>query len=126
MKKEVPKSLRNWFVFHFIIDYLFGIPLLLFPSWTFLLFNLNPELFSGRLLGAGLIGTGGVSLIAYHKSKEIYQTLLNFKLIWSLAAIIGISISIFQEPIKSKYFLLGIFIFFFLLWLYYKKRIQSF
>lgn len=35
--KKVPKSLKNWFIVHFIIDYIFGIPLLIFPV-TFLSF----------------------------------------------------------------------------------------
>ena len=121
---KVPKSLQNWFIIHFILDFLFGIPLLLFPKLTLNLFSLQTtETLTARLVGAALLSIGGISLLAHKKSKEVYDTLLSLKLIWSGAAIIGISISIIQGAPKTVYFFLIIFIFFFLLWSWYQKKI---
>tara|TARA_Y100000034_G_C6660411_1_gene289488 strand:- start:227 stop:598 length:372 start_codon:yes stop_codon:yes gene_type:complete len=122
--KKIPKSLRVWFIIHFVADYLFGIPLLLFPVWTLNLFGFTAvETVTARLFGAALLGIGGVSLLTHKKGKESYDTLLSLKLIWSLAAIIGLIISIIQGSPKATWLILLTFIIFNGIWLYYKKTI---
>jgi hypothetical protein len=121
--KKVSKSLQRWFIVHFILDYLFGVPLLLFPSWTLGLFGfLGIELLTARLVGAALLGIGGISLIAHNKSKEVYKTLLTLKLIWSGTAIIAILITIVEGAPVLTWLFLAIFVFFFLLWAYYLHK----
>jgi hypothetical protein len=56
----VPASLRFWFVVHFAADIIFAIPLIFFPGkfvglWGFE----SAEIFTARLTGAALAGTGG-------------------------------------------------------------------
>ncbi len=57
--KEVPNSLRTWFVIHFIADMLFGIPLLFFPEFVLPLLGWGVvDPISTRVVGAALMGIG--------------------------------------------------------------------
>jgi hypothetical protein len=124
--KEVPNSLRIWFCIHFLLDYLFGIPLLFFPEQFFGLFSLPVfDTFSARLVGAALLGIGGVSLLNNKSSFETYNSLLNLKIIWSVSAIIGILISIVQGFSRIAWLFLFVFLIFSLIWIYYKLRINN-
>jgi len=122
----IPKSLRIWFVIHFIADYLFGLPLLLAPVWTLTLFgweNVDPA--TTRLVGAALLGIGGESLLGRKAGRETFQAMLNLKIIWSLSAIFGISISILQgAPVLSWVFLV-IFTLFSGIWIYYRWQLRG-
>src|SRR3989344_8427676 len=124
--KEVPKYLKIWFLIHFIIDYLFAIPLLLFPV-TFLKFLgwTTIDTLLARLISAALIGIGGVSLLENKSSLESYNSLLTLKILFSTTAIIGIVISITEgNKIKFVWLLLTIFVLFSVLWIYYKIKIS--
>lgn len=123
MKKELPPSLRTWFVIHFALDYIVGIPLLLFPNWALGLFGFQESVLTARLVGAALLGIGGVSLVAHKKDKKVYSTLLSLKLIWSGAAIVGILLSILEGTPKVAWVFLAVFVFFFLLWGYYERKL---
>ena len=122
---KVPPSLRVWFFFHFLVDIIFGMPLLLFPKWTFSLFGLPPELFAGRLIGAALLGIGGVSLLVRKEGREVYRALLKLKMLWSGSAILGLLLSISQGAPPITLAFLGIFVFFFSLWGYYFQQVTS-
>ena len=51
----VPRSLRFWFVTHFVVDFIFAIPLLIAPVWFLTTFGFeNPDPFTARLVGAAL------------------------------------------------------------------------
>ncbi|MBI2671424.1 hypothetical protein HYX16_00660 [Candidatus Woesearchaeota archaeon] len=125
--KEVPNSLKIWFLIHFVIDYLFAIPLTFFPNsflkilgWTIV------DNLSARLVGAALIGIGGISLLENKSSLDIYNSLLTLKILWSLAAIIGITISISEGTApKIIWSILIIFIMFSILWIYYKIKLKQ-
>jgi hypothetical protein len=122
----VPKSLKTWFTIHFFIDYVFGIPLLFVPAWTLGLFGFDLTVggvLTARLVGAALIGIGGISLL-HKKSKDVYQTLLDLKLIWSSAAILGILITLIQTGEKILWLFLGLFMGFFLLWGWYRTKVH--
>src|SRR3989344_381070 len=115
-------SLKTWFIIHFIVDYLFGIPLLFAPQWTLTLFGFQTaELLTPRLVGAALIGIGGISLIARNESKEVYRSLLLLKILWSISAIIAIVLTLTEEAPASAWVILTIFVFFSGLWCYYWK-----
>ncbi len=120
---SVPASLRVWFVIHFIIDFIFGIPLLFFPA-QILRFAGWPaiDVFSARLVGAALLGIGGISLLARNAERETYRNLLGLKIIWSVSAIVGIILSLPGYPLFG-WLALILFAVFSIIWIYYRLRI---
>ncbi len=121
----VPKSLRTWFVIHFIADYLFAIPLLIAPNWFLGLFgwpSFDP--FSARLVGAALIGIGGASWTERNASAEAFHSMLNLKLLWASAAIIGMTVTMLGDgyPLIG-WGIVAIFVAFFFIWLYYRLQL---
>lgn len=124
--KTIPNSLRTWFKIHFLIDFLFGIPLIFAPYWTLNLFGFTTiDPFTTRLVGAALIGIGGVSLLANKEGLESYNTLLSLKIIWSLAAILAIIITIIEGAPQATWLFLILFAVFSAIWIYYKIIINS-
>ena len=123
----VSKSLRTWFVIHFIADYLFGIPLLIAPVWLLSLFGWQSfDPFTARLVGAALIGIGGVSLLERNASADAFRAMLNMKLLWASVAIIGMTITM----LGGGYPLIGwgivvIFVVFFFIWLYFRIQLKE-
>lgn len=116
MAKSVPISLRRWFLIHFVVDMIFGIPLLLYPQFVADLLGIGlVEPVTARLVGAALLGIGGASFFAHKKGREVYDSLLNLKIIWSVSAIIALLIS---RPILWP--IVVIFGVFSLVWIYYK------
>ena len=127
MPAKVPQSLRNWFLIHFIVDFLLGIPLFINPSFVLQLFGLPgtpAESILARILGAGLFGIGGVSFFSYKKSRESFDILLTMKIIWSLAAILALLISLYLGAPKSLWILVAAFAIFSVVWIFYKKKIK--
>lgn len=121
-----PKSLRFWFKVHFAADMIFGLPLLFFPQKTLGFFNFQSELdLTARLVGAALIGIGGVSLLANDKGMESYQTLLSLKIIWSQAALLAILLSILNGAPKEAWIFFIIFAAFSALWITYKIKLHD-
>lgn len=123
----IPTGLRHWFITHFVIDMIFAIPLILFPTW--LLSTLGFEttnLLLARLVGAALVGIGGTSLIMHKKDISAYVTMLQLKLLWSGTAIIAIILSLRDENVITLWFLLAIFVIFSLIWGYYFKLLTNF
>jgi len=122
----VPAGLRRWFVVHFVIDLLFGVPLLLFPEPLLTLLRWPAiDVFSARLVGAALLGIGSISFLARDASRESYQHLLTLKIIWSASAIIAILLSMMSggyPPIGWA--MLALFAAFFCVWTTYRVRLQ--
>lgn len=118
---KVPKSLRIWFVIHFVIDLIFAIPLIIFPTkfLTFLGWT-TIDNFSARLVGAALLGIGGISLLKNKAGLETYHALLTLKIIWSLTALLGILLTMLEKPTKIGWLIYGIFAIFSLVWINYK------
>ena len=120
----VPSSLKIWFIIHFAADYVFGIPLLFAPKWTLDVFGFQAaELLTARLVGAALIGIGGISFFAREKSADVYRSLLLLKILWSFAAIIGIVLTLIEGAPKTTFIFLMIFALFSGLWLHYWKAL---
>jgi hypothetical protein len=118
----VPRSLRFWFVVHFVVDFIFAIPLLIAPVWFLTTFGFeNPDPFTARLVGAALLGIGGESLLGWESSIDAFRAMLNLKIIWSLAAIGGIMLTLITSdgPLMA-YVILLIFAGFSGLWMYYR------
>ncbi len=124
-KNNIPVSLRFWFVIHFVVDIIFAVPLIFFPV-VFLKFFGFQEIgpFTARLVGAALVGIGGASFLLKDKSRETYQGMLTLKILWSGAAIVGISLSIAEGGPVSQWLFLLIFVSFSGLWIFYKVLIS--
>ena len=121
----VPKSLRTWFVIHFVLDFIFAVPLILAPraflgllGWT----SIDPV--AARLVGAALIGIGGESYLGRNASLETYRGMLNLKILWSASAFFGLLFTLLSEgqPVMAWAFV-AIFGGFCCLWSYYRVRL---
>jgi len=126
MMKEVPNSLRTWFVIHFYVDMIIGIPLLLFPElimpslgWS----SIDP--ISSRVVGAALMGIGIESYLGRNAGIEVFRAMLNLKVIWSSSAILGIGLGIWQGGVRAGWLFLGIFVIFWFIWIYYWKGLRT-
>lgn len=123
--KKIPKSLKTWFIIHFIVDLIFAIPLLFFPEWILGIFGLPIiQTVMARLVGAALIGIGGVSFWIRNEGVEVYKALLKLKLLWSSSAILGIGLSLFAGESQLLWIVLIIFAAFFGLWGWYLNKIK--
>ncbi|MEK6939801.1 MAG: hypothetical protein AABX31_03670 [Nanoarchaeota archaeon] len=123
--KQVPSSLRTWFIIHFIVDYLFAIPLFIAPTWFLTFFGFTVvESVTARLVAAALFGIGGISLLSRNESVDAYKSLLKLKIIWSVSAIAGLIISIEQGSPASLWFVILIFTLFCGLWAYYLRKLK--
>jgi len=123
--KEVPNSLRTWFVIHFAVDMLTGIPLLFFPELVMPLLGwdiIDP--IASRVVGAALMGIGIESYLGRNANIDVFRAMLNLKVIWSSSAILGISLGIWQGGAKAGWLFLGIFVIFWLVWVYYWRKLR--
>ena len=120
---KVPQSLRTGFIIHFIVDFIFGIPLLLFPAETLHLFGFQTsELLTARLVGAALLGIGGVSFLVRDETEAVFRSLLKLKVIWSLSAIAGIVLTLYEGAPAFTWIILVIFVVFSGVWGYFLVR----
>jgi hypothetical protein len=122
----VPTSLRRWFVFHFVADLIFAIPLIAAPvatlralGWTVV----DPV--APRLVGAALAGIGIESLLGRNDSVDAFRTMLRLKCIWSGVAVLGLGLSIVQGAPPVTWALLAIFVGFAVVWNYYRMRLRA-
>ncbi len=124
--REVPQSLRIWFVIHYLVDMVFAIPLIFFTAKLLTSLSFGTEnLILARLVGAALIGIWGTSFIMYKKSIEAYRTMLTLKLVWSGSAILAITISLLEAQLGILWLSLLIFIVFFSIWAYYLFKLKG-
>ena len=108
---SIPKSLRIWFLIHFIVDIIFAIPLIFFPERFLALFGiLAVETVTPRLVGAALVGIGGASFFVRNKSKESYDIMLTLKILWSSAAILALLVSSYVGAPKAIWYITGTFV----------------
>ncbi|MBT6022992.1 hypothetical protein HOH11_00090 [Candidatus Woesearchaeota archaeon] len=112
----IPKSLRQWFLLHFIVDILFAAALIFYPQQLLDLIGLQGNVLSLRIIGAALIAIGGTSLLMHKGGKKEYGVMLNLKLLWSISAVL---VLLFSTPLLWP--IIGIFLIFISAWVYYKK-----
>ena len=125
--KAVPKALSIWFIVHFVADIVFAIPLLLFPvkflgilGWH----SIDP--FAARIVAAALFGIGIESWLGRNAGVETFKNMLNLKIIWSGATIIGVLLSIIQSSYSTRiaeWLLLLVFLVFNIIWVYWRVRV---
>src|SRR3989338_3000789 len=95
--KQVPSSLRTWFAIHFVIDYLFAIPLFIAPAWLLSFFGFTVvDPVTGLLVAAALFAVCCISLLSRTESAGTYKALLKLKIIWSVSAVAGLLLSLWQ------------------------------
>lgn len=123
----VPNSLRTWFVIHFIIDIAIAIPLMFAPVFLLKQFGWETvDPVTARLVAAALFGIGIESYLGRNAGIEAYQGMLNLKIIWSLAAVIGLCLSLFQgstQALAVIWALVLVFAGFNLVWAYWRKQL---
>ncbi len=126
---RVPRSLRTWFVVHFAVDMIVGIPLFLAPVTVLghLGWDRVDPVFT-RLFAAALLGIGLESLLGRNAGPEAYKGMLNLKIVWSLSAALGIGLSmteaaIYRHPLAWSG--LVVFVFFHALWVYWRIVLQK-
>jgi hypothetical protein len=117
----VPRSLRVWFVIHFVADVIFAVPLFVAPHATLALFGwrtVDPA--ASRLVAAALFGIGIQSLLARNEGPQAFRALLGLKVIWSGTATLGLAWTQFQGGPLGGWIFVGIFACFHLVWTHYR------
>ena len=124
--ETVPKGLRTWFVIHFVVDVLVGIPLLFFPRWLLPLLEWNTyDPITTRLVGAALMGIGVESLLGRNASVATFRAMLNLKVIWASSALVAIGIGIIEGAAATAWLFLAIFFVFWCVWVYYRMALRT-
>ena len=127
-EKGVPAALRAWFVIHFVADVVFAIPLMLWPEATLRLFGWQTiDPIATRVVAAALFGIGIESYLGRDAGTQAYRGMLNLKIIWSLAVILGAGYSLLQGAQGSPplgWALVGVFAFFNVVWVYWRWRLH--
>jgi hypothetical protein len=123
---EVPITLRRWFVAHSVVEVVLGLPLLLCPGlllhalgWT------TVDGASTRLVGAALLAIGAQSYFGRNGDLRSCASLLNLKLVWSYAAILGLLLSIGEGAPSAVWAVLSAFIAFAGVWTHYRIRFKQ-
>lgn len=123
---EVPRSLRLWFVVHFAVDLLLAVPLLVAPGWLLgVLGFAQADPASPRVVGAALFGIGVQSLIGRNDGPEVFRAMLNLKILWSAAAIVGLLAAVGQGAPPATWAFLATFTAFFGVWVHYRIRFKQ-
>lgn len=122
----VPRNLRIWFVVHFYADVLAAVPLFLAPrtvlgwlGWS----AVDP--LATRLVAAALFGIGIESYLGRNAGLETFRSMLNLKVIWSSAAVVGVVWSQFQGGPVAGWGVLGIFAVFNAAWVTFRVRLAQ-
>ena len=79
-----------------------------------------------QLLGAALFGIGIESFLGRNATARTYQNMLNLKIIWSGAVILGMIITFIEQPDEFAFIhwvVLSVFVIFHLLWVVWRIRI---
>jgi hypothetical protein len=125
--QDVPAPLKKWFVFHFFADILFAIPLFIFPhSFLSLLGWQTVDPFATRIVAAALFGIGIESFLGRNADAHTYKNMLNLKIIWSGAVILGFLLTFIEMSDKSsvaQWLVLMVFVIFHILWWVWRIKI---
>ncbi|MCK5317884.1 MAG: hypothetical protein KAJ55_08210 [Anaerolineales bacterium] len=125
VSRDIPKSLRVWFVIHFAIDIIFAIPMLLVPEFLMPLMGWSVvDPITSRLVGAALLGIGVESLLGRNANRDVFKAMLNLKIIWASGAVLGIGLGILAGGPPLAWIFLVIFAAFLGLWVYYRVKLR--
>ena len=119
--KQVPNGLRKWFVVHFVVDVLAALPLMVAPGAILRALGWSAvDPIASRLVAASLLGIGIESWLGRNSGPESFQAMLNLKLIWSGAAIIGVAWALFEGGPPVGWVVLIVFAGFNAIWVRYR------
>ncbi len=125
---DVPAALRIWFLGHFAIDMVVGLPLFFAPREVLgLLGWMAIDPFAARLTAAALMGIGIESFLGRNAGREAFKGMLQLKLIWSAAAAVGLAWSTLEGNLKYPvigWLLTTTFVAFHALWWYWLLRLK--
>ncbi len=125
ISRDVPKSLRVWFVIHFVIDIIFAIPMLLVPELLMPLMGWSVvDPITSRLVGAALLAIGVESLLGRKASRDVFKAMLNLKILWASGAVVGIGLGLVAGGPPLAWIFLEIFAAFLGLWVYYRVKLR--
>jgi hypothetical protein len=123
--QRVPNRLRFWFVVHFAVDLLIGVPLLLIPEMIMPRIGWSPvDPVTSRLVGAALLGIGIESLLGRNEGYEVFVAMLNLKILWASAAVMGITLGIVNDGPPIAWVFNLIFAGFLALWVGYRIQLS--
>lgn len=125
---HTPRALSVAFIVHFAADVAIAVPLLVAPRWFLGLLGWQAvDPIAARLVAAALFGIGIESLIVRKAPLDRFPHLLELKLIWSSAAIVGFVWSLVEgvhgNP-PSVWIFLAIFAGFNALWAWWLRRVR--
>lgn len=125
ISRDVPKSLRVWFVIHFVIDITIAIPMLLVPELLLPLLGWSVvDPITSRLVGAALLGIGVESLLGRNANRDVFKAMLNLKILWASGAILGIGLGLMVGGPPIAWIFLATFAAFLGLWAYYRVQLR--
>jgi hypothetical protein len=125
-RAAVPQALRNWFVVHFVADWLFAIPLFVAPNAFLRLLGWQQvDPISARIVAAALVGIGTQSLIGRNEHVIAFRAMLNLKVLWSATATLGILWSVLDGGPVMGWGFVAIFAGFNALWSYWRWRLRE-
>jgi len=106
----VPGALRRWFVAHFAVDWIVGIPLFVAPQQLLSLFGWHPvDPIATRLFAAALLGIGGQSWLGRDGGKQEFRGMLKLKIIWAASASFGLLAGVVSGGPPLAWLGLGVF-----------------
>jgi hypothetical protein len=128
-RHDVPRSLKNWFTLHCIVDLCFAIPLMIAPGPALNLLGMHPvDPVTARMTAAALFGIGLESQLCRNAGLEVFSAMLNLKIIWSLAALAGLTAGLatgaFPKP-AAGLMLAVVFMLFNFVWLFWRHRLKK-
>jgi len=125
MSNEVPRALWGWFVVHGVIDWMFAVPLFLFPDaflralgWTVV------DPMAARGVAAALVAIGTQSLLSRNSTAPVYRELLSLKILWSITAMLGFAWTALSAGPRAGWMFVAIFALFNVLWVYWRCRLR--
>lgn len=126
---NVPNALRKWFVVHFIADILFAVPLFLFPVYFLTQLGWQTiDPYATRIVAAALFGIGIESFLGRNADRQTFVNMLNLKIIWSGATILGVGLAMIQStqaPAAIHWMVLAVFVTFHILWIYWRIALRQ-
>ena len=121
----VPAALRRWFVAHFAVDWIVGIPLFIAPQQLLSLFGWHlVDPIATRLFAAALLGIGGQSWLGRKGGKQEFRGMLNLKIIWAASASVGLLAGVVSGGPRLAWLGLAVFAAFLGLWVYWRLRLR--
>lgn len=120
MLAMVPASLRRWFVAHCWADVIAALPLFVAPRQVLgMLGWAAVDPIATRLVAAALFGIGIESYLGRNGGLHAFRGMLNLKVIWSAAAVLGVLWSQLEGGPAAGWAVVGIFLAFHAVWLRY-------